>query len=142
VSINYNRSSEIQVLNMQIGRFFSLQQGRVGQYLSPRVLVVRSPFQKLPKLGGSAAACYFGFDKLNKAQSFAKYLSGLGYSYQLRRGQMLPQYAYEIALRDHTDLAKVLAYWDRMDGKRPNLSVDRGNIRDRACSSVPPVLAA
>ncbi|HEY9747345.1 MAG TPA: hypothetical protein V6C63_01485 [Allocoleopsis sp.] len=127
---------------MQIGRFFSLQQGRVGQYLSPRVLVVRSPFQKLPKSGGPGAACYFGFDKLSKAQSFAKYLSGLGYTYQLRRGQMLPQYAYEIALRDHTDLAKVLAYWDRMDGKQPSLNVSRAKTRDRALQIVPPVLAA
>nr|WP_290227751.1 hypothetical protein [Trichocoleus desertorum] len=127
---------------MQIGRFFSLQQGRVGQYLSPRVLVVRSPFQKLPKSGGPAAACYFGFDKLSKAQSFAKYLSGLGYNYQLRRGKMLSQYAYEIALREHTDLAKVLAYWDRMDLKRPKSSASQADIRDRALQAVPLVLAA
>ncbi|MBD2120167.1 hypothetical protein [Trichocoleus sp. FACHB-262] len=127
---------------MQIGRFFSLQQGRVGQYLSSRVLVVRSPFQKLPKSGGPAAACYFGFDKLSKAQAFAKYLSGLGYTYQLRRGKMLSQYTYEIALREHTDLAKVLAYWDRMDVKRPSLSASQANIRDRALQVAPPVLAA
>jgi len=55
---------------------------------------------------------------------------------------MLPQYAYEIALRDHTDLAKVLAYWDRMDGKQPNLSMNRAKTRDRALQIVPPVLAA
>ncbi|HEY9807035.1 MAG TPA: hypothetical protein V6D04_10730, partial [Candidatus Obscuribacterales bacterium] len=69
-------------------------------------------------------------------------LSDLGYSYQLRRGKMLPQYAYEIALREHTDLAKVLAYWDRMDSKPPSLNVSRAKIRDRALQAAPPVLAA
>ena len=136
---NYNRVSEIQVLIMQIGRFFSLQQGRVGQYLSPRVLVVRSPFQRLPKSGGPSTACYFGFEKISKAQDFAKYLAGLGYTFQLRRGRMLAQFAYEVALAEHIDLARVLAYWDRMDGKtvaRPR------NLSQRSDRTVPAISAA
>lgn len=127
---------------MQIGRFFSLQQGRVGQYLSPRVLVVRSPFQRLPKAGGPPTACYFGFEKLSKAQDFAKYLAGLGYMFQLRRGLMLPQFAYEVALAEHIDLARVLAYWDRMDEKTVGEPRKLSRRSDRALPSVPAILAA
>lgn len=103
---------------MQIGRFFSLQRGRVGQYLSPRVLVVRTPFQKRLELGEATEVCYFGFEKLNKAQEFSRYLAGLGYPFLLRSGQTLQQYPYELKLWGHADLARVLAYWDRMDQQR------------------------
>ena len=94
---------------MQVGRFFSLQQGRVGQYLSPRVLVVRKPFQR-----SSGEVCYFGFDRLNQAQKFAQHLAARGYRFQMRRSQHMLQ-NYEIRLPGHSDLARTLAYWDRMD---------------------------
>ena len=93
---------------MQIGRFFSLQQGRVGQYLSSRVLVVRRPFRS-----NFVEVCYFGFDRLNQAQKFAQYLASMGYSFQLRRSQRMPQ-SYEVRLQGHSDIARTLAYWDRM----------------------------
>lgn len=142
VIFNYNRDRKIQVLIMQIGRFFSLQQGRVGQYLSPRVLVVRSPFQRLPKSGGPSTACYFGFEKLSKAQDFAKYLAGLGYNFQLRRGRMLAQFAYEVALAEHIDLARVLAYWDRMDAKTGGKPRNLGRKSDRTLPTISAALAA
>ena len=94
---------------MRIGQFFSLQQGRVGQYLSPRVLVVRMPFR--PSAGD---VCYFGFDRLNQAQKFAHYLATMGCNFQLRRSQSMPQ-PYEVRLVGHRDLARTLAYWDRLD---------------------------
>lgn len=95
---------------MQVGRFFSLQQGRVGQYLSPRVLVVRTPF----RTSALGEICYFGFDRWSQAQKFSRYLAGLGYNFQLRRSHLMPQ-AYEIRLQGHSDLARTLAYWDRID---------------------------
>lgn len=97
---------------MQIGRFFSLQRGRVGQYLSPRVLVVRAPFRAFAE-----EICYFGFDRLNQAQKFAHYLASSGLTFQLRRSQIMPQ-AYEIQLSGHRDLARTLAYWERLDNQR------------------------
>lgn len=98
---------------MQVGRFFSLQQGRVGQFLSARVLVVRRPFQR-----SSSEVCYFGFDRLNQAQKFAQYLAAQGYRFQMRRSQRMPQ-NYEIRLQGHSDMARTLAYWDRMDQPKP-----------------------
>lgn len=95
---------------MQVGRFFSLQQGRVGQYLSPRVLVVRTPFRPSP----AGDICYFGFDRWNQAQKFSRYLANLGYNFQLRRSHLMPQ-SFEIRLQGHSDLARTLAYWDRVD---------------------------
>lgn len=97
---------------MQLGRFFSLQQGRVGQYLAPRVLVVRSPFR-----AASPTICYFGFDHLKQAQTFAQTLARMGASFQIRRSHMMPQ-AYEIRLRGYSDLARTLAYWERQGERR------------------------
>lgn len=97
---------------MQVGRFFSLQQGRVGQYLAPRVLVVRSPFRV-----ASPTICYFGFDHLKQAQTFAQKLASIGASFQIRRSRIMPQ-AYEIRLRGHGDLARTLAYWERQSERR------------------------
>jgi hypothetical protein len=97
---------------MQVGRFFSLQQGRVGQYLSPRVLVVRRPFRE-----SNAAVCYFGFEQVSQAQKFAQFLARAGFQYQLRRSEVMPQ-SYEIRLPGHTDLARTLAYWERQDNQR------------------------
>lgn len=97
---------------MQIGRFFSLQQGRVGQYLAPRVLVVRSPFRAF-----SSTVCYLGFDHLKQAQTFAQNLARLGASFHIRRSRVMPQ-DYEIRLRGHSDLARTLAYWERQGERR------------------------
>ena len=97
---------------MQIGRFFSLQQGRVGQYLSPRVLVVRSPFR-----AAVPDVCYLGFDHLKQAQTFAQSLARIGAGFQIRRSQVMPQ-SYEVRLRGHSDLARTLAYWDRRETGR------------------------
>jgi hypothetical protein len=100
---------------MRIGQFFSLRQGRVGQYLSSRVLIVRKPFQKSCK---PYETCYFGFEKLSQAQKFAQNLALSGYPFQLQRSQLLTQFSYEIKLSGHTELARVLAHWDRVDAKR------------------------
>lgn len=93
---------------MQVGRFFSFQPGRVGQYLSPRVLVVRSPFRAAPDV------CYLGFDHFKQAQTFAQSLARRGIQFQIRRSQVMPQ-SYEIRLPGHSDLARTLAYWERRD---------------------------
>lgn len=97
---------------MRVGQFFSLQRGQVGQYLSPRVLVVRTPFRR-----SSAEVCYFGFDRANQAQKFANYLAAAGYTFQLRRSHVMPQ-SYEVRLQGHSDLARTLAYWDRLDSQQ------------------------
>jgi hypothetical protein len=111
-------SSEIQ--SVPIGRFFSLQNGRVGQYLSPRVLVVRTPFKAASK---SEEACYFGFDKLNQAQKFAQYLAGFRYRFELRRSQLLQQFPYEIRIPGNAEIVSVLAQWDRRFQRDQKLSI-------------------
>lgn len=97
---------------MRVGQFFSLQRGQVGQYLSPRVLVVRKPFQP-----SNTPVCYFGFDRLSQAQKFAHYLATMGHTFQLRRSEQMPQ-SYEIRLQGQSDLARTLAYWDRLDNQQ------------------------
>lgn len=92
-----------------IGRFFSLRDGRVGQYLSSQVLVVRTPFRR------SLSSCYFGFDKLNQAQKFAQSLASSGYRFSVQKSQVLTQFTFEIKLVGDTEIAKRLAYWDRKD---------------------------
>lgn len=101
--------------SVPVGRFFSLQAGRVGQYLSPRVLVVRTPFKSAPRY---EEACYFGFEKLAQAQKFAQYLASFGYRFDLRRSQLLQQFPYEIRIPGSADIVSVLAYWDRLDQHR------------------------
>ncbi|NDJ19730.1 hypothetical protein [Myxacorys almedinensis] len=105
---------------MQVGRFFSLQKGRVGQYLSPRVLVVKTPFRAVPD---SEAGTYFGFEKLPQAQNFALHLASCGYRFQLRRAQMLKPFPYEIKLFGTAAIATLLAHWDRVDQQQ--LSAER-----------------
>jgi len=107
---------------MQIGRFFSLQRGRVGQYLSSRVLVVKTPFRTQAQ-----PLCYFGFDQLSQAQKFTQNLARKGFRFQLQRSTLMPQ-RFEVHLQGHTDLAKTLAYWDRMSQERQN-SVPKANSR-------------
>ena len=100
---------------MQIGRFFSFGQGCVGQYLSPRVLVVRLPFRPVSPDRESREFCCFGFDSLKQAQRFIQSLSHLRLKFQLRRSQILQSFSYEVLLNGQTDLARTLAFWDRRD---------------------------
>lgn len=88
--------------------------GRVGQYLSLRVLVIRTPFQAALKL---RETCYLGFEKLNQAQKFAQSLANSGYLFQLQQSKMLTQFPYEIKLSANPGIAKI-AYWDRLDQKQ------------------------
>ncbi|WP_448570280.1 hypothetical protein [Trichothermofontia sp.] len=97
---------------MQIGRFFSLQQGRVGQYLSPRVLVVRTPFRSPAAGEGATETCYVGFDRLSLAQQFAQRLALLDCRFQMGLGRQLP-YPYEVQVFNPGHLARILARWER-----------------------------
>lgn len=118
---------------MKMGRFFSFQQGRVGQYLSPRVLVVRSPFRvAVPDV------CYLGFDHLKQAQKFAQNLARIGARFQMRRSQVMSQ-DYEIRLRGHSDLARTLAYWERRDAGLSALK--DGQTACRSDASTGPIAA-
>lgn len=103
---------------MQIGRFFSFGQGRVGQYLSPRVLVVRFPFHSAAEKESNEFCC-FGFDSLKQAQKFVQSLSHFGLSFQLRRSQILQSFSYEVLLKGQPELARTLAFWDRHDRYQP-----------------------
>lgn len=116
VMINYNErvmnSTILMNPSVPVGRFFSLREGRVGQYLSTRILVVRSPFRRAQSL------CYFGFEQLNQAQKFAQLLANIGYRFSIQKSQVLTQFPYEIKLIGDTEMAKRLAYWDRKDQAR------------------------
>jgi hypothetical protein len=90
-----------------IGRFFSMEKGRVGQFLSPRVLLVRKPFQNQV-----VERCYFGFDSLHQARKFTEYLAHTGRYFRLDKSEYMPQ-RYEIEIFNPGDVAKTLAYWDR-----------------------------
>lgn len=102
---------------MQIGRFFSLGGGRVGQYLSERVLVVRMPFRSLSRDLRQQEGCCFGFRDLKQAQRFVQFLSRSGYPCRMRSPEWLHHYPYEVVLWGLTDpartLARTLAYWER-----------------------------
>ncbi len=93
-----------------IGRFFSLQQGRVGQYLSPRVLIVRHPFRSQP-----ADLHCFGFEQVKPAARFAQHLAYRGCTFELKRGGGWTQQPYEIHVSHKSAkmLAKTIAFWDR-----------------------------
>lgn len=99
---------------MQIGRFFSLRQGRVGQFLSPRVLVVRMPFRS-PLQGGWSEQCYFGFSTLTQAQKFSQLLTRMGLNFQLKKNQAIPDCNYSIVLTGQATLARTLAQWHRQN---------------------------
>ena len=100
---------------MHTGRFFSLGKGRVGQYLSPRVLVVKTPFQQSAK---PRETCYFGFSKLSQAQKFARSLARSGCLFQIQQSELLTQFPHEIKLSGSPSIAKTLAYWDRLNQKQ------------------------
>ncbi len=110
---------------MHTGRFFSLGKGRVGQYIFPRVLVVRTPFQKAVRL---PETCYFGFEKLGQSQKFAHSLASSGYLFQLQQSEMLTQFPHEIKLSGNPGIAKTLAYWDRLDQKQ--VASDKARSRE------------
>ena len=101
------------VTSISVGRFFSLGNGQVGQYLSSRVLVVRTPFRR-----SARETCYFGFEKLSQAQKFAQYLAYSGYQFSLQRSQVMTHLPYEIKLSGSAEMVNMLAYWDRIDQKR------------------------
>jgi hypothetical protein len=100
---------------MQIGRFFSLGRGRVGQYLSARVLVIRTPFQPVSPARETNEVCFLGFDTLKQAQKFVQSVSYTGLVCQLRRSSILRAFPYEVVIQGQTDLARTLAFWDRRD---------------------------
>ncbi|GAP95466.1 hypothetical protein [Leptolyngbya sp. NIES-2104] len=98
-----------------VGRFFSMGDGRVGQYLSTRVLSVRTPFRRYSR---SNDVCYLGFEKLSQAQKFAQSLASSRLRFSVQKSQALTQFPYEIKLYGDTETAKRLAYWDRKDHDR------------------------
>jgi hypothetical protein len=98
---------------MQIGRFFSLNEGRVGQYLSPRVLIVRTPFQKSWPMQKANGVCYFGFNTLSQAQAFMRSLARLGCYFQLHLHHSWLPSPYAIEVWGQSELARLLAHWDR-----------------------------
>ncbi len=97
----------VQFQSVPIGRFFSMQQGRVGQFLSARVLLVRKPFQHQV-----IERCYFGFEAWHQARKFTQYLAHTGCYFRLSKSEYMPQ-RYEIEIFNPGDLARTLAYWDR-----------------------------
>jgi len=109
--MNLSMNPEFKLRKPIVGRFFSLQNGRVGQYLSPRVLVVRQPFRSAP----NDLHC-FGFEQAKAAARFAKHLAYRGYSYELLLNGWTHQ-PYEIRvslpLQNAKLLTQTLAFWDR-----------------------------
>lgn len=94
----------------RIGRFFSLQQGRVGQYLSPRVLIVRHPFRTIADIH------VLGFDERQQAAKFAGYLAYRNFTFELRQNGWTI-HPYEIRITKQSTLTRsllqTLAYNDR-----------------------------
>jgi hypothetical protein len=85
----------------RIGRFFSLQHGRVGQYLSPRVLLIRQPFQQATDIH-----C-FGFEKRKQAARFADYLAYRGCVFELEQNGWTV-HPYEIRILKQSELTRSL----------------------------------
>ncbi len=108
-----------------VGRFFSMGNGRVGQYLSIRVLNVRTPFRQFSR---SNDVSYLGFEKLNQAQKFAQSLAGAGQRFSVQKSQVLVQFPFEIKLVGNSELAKSLAYWDRKDQNRFAIAPQKQSI--------------
>jgi hypothetical protein len=94
----------------RIGRFFSLQQGRVGQYLSPRVLIIRHPFRNTTDIH-----C-LGFEKRKQAARFADYLAYRGLTFELKQNGWTI-HPYEICILKQSRLTRsllqTLAHHDR-----------------------------
>ena len=94
----------------RIGRFFSLQQGRVGQYLSPRVLIIRHPFRRIADIH------VLGFDERQQAAKFAGYLAYRNLTFELKQNGWT-SHPYEIRITKQSTLTRsllqTLAYNDR-----------------------------
>jgi hypothetical protein len=123
---------------MQIGRFFALGQGRVGQFLSPRVLVVRLPFQSKSLSRPTQEFCCFGFDTVKQAHSFIQSLSRLGLRFELRQSQLLSAFPYEIVLWGESGLARTLALWDRRDTQEVPRGDHHPHLKRLPMPPVPP----
>jgi hypothetical protein len=85
----------------RIGRFFSLSHGRVGQYLSPRVLIIRHPFRNTTDIH-----C-LGFDQRKQAARFAAYLAYRGCAFELKQNGWTV-HPYEIRILKQTALTRSL----------------------------------
>lgn len=105
--LNSHQPQRIRADHVKVGRFFSLQKGRVGQFLSPRVLLVRKPFQHQV-----VERCYFGFDSLYQAWKFTAAIAHTGSYFRLDRSRVMPQ-RYEIEIFNPGAMARLLAFWDR-----------------------------
>ncbi len=104
----------------RIGRFFSLKQGRVGQYLSPRVLIIRHPFRTIADIH------VLGFDERKQAAKFAGYLAYRNFTFELRQNGWTT-HPYEIRITKHSTLTRsllqTLAYNDRHPDRHPNQTI-------------------
>ena len=111
----------MQKTTPRIGRFFSLQQGRVGQYLSPRVLIIRHPFRTIADIH------VLGFDERKQAAKFAGYLAYRNFTFELRQNGWTT-HPYEIRITKHSTLTRsllqTLAYNDRHSNRHPNLTIN------------------
>ena len=85
----------------RIGRFFSLKQGRVGQYLSPRVLIIRHPFRTIADIH------VLGFDERKQAAKFAGYLAYRNFTFELKQNGWTT-HPYEIRITKHSTLTRSL----------------------------------
>jgi hypothetical protein len=96
------------LLSRSTGRFFSLQQGQVGQFLSDRVLHVTKPFQ-------NDQGCYYiGFDQRKQAMRFMRRLGRSGQVLSLQPAQYMSQ-SYEIQITIDRTIASDLALWERLN---------------------------
>ena len=85
----------------RIGRFFSLNQGRVGQYLSPRILIIRHPFRRISDIQ------VLGFDQRKQAARFAAYLAYRGCAFELKQNGWMA-HPYEICILQQSTLTRSL----------------------------------
>jgi hypothetical protein len=115
--LNVRKTPRITADRVHVGRFFSLQEGRVGQFLSPRVLLVRKPFQHQV-----IERCYFGFDALYQAWKFTETIAHTGCYFRLDRSRLMPQ-RYEIEIFNPGEMARLLAFWDRHQAQNQDSNV-------------------
>ena len=112
----------MQKTTPRIGRFFSLQQGRVGQYLSPRVLIIRHPFRTIADIH------VLGFDERRQAAKFAGYLAYRNFTFELRQnGWTIHPYEIRITQQSKStrSLLQTLAYNDRHHDQNLNQKANR-----------------
>ncbi|MDX2213463.1 MAG: hypothetical protein SFY66_09255 [Oculatellaceae cyanobacterium bins.114] len=130
---------------MRGGWFFSLGDGKAGQFLSPRVLVMRSPFRQHHPMRHPNEFCCFGLIPFGTPNVLSRALSSLGLRFEVRLGQLLPGCPYEVILWGNTDLAQTLAFWDRRD-RHPvclSLEVPLAQLKFASRGSdLPPAIAA